>query len=690
MTQIIRKTVCPHDCPDTCSILATVVDGRVTNCDGDPDHPFTQGGLCHKVHRYAERVYSPLRVLFPIRRAGDKGEGKFVRISWGEALAEVADRLKAIAGEFGGEAILPFSYGGTLGLVQRKAGHAFFHRLGATRLKRNICDTAAEEAWLSTYGACIGTDMEGIEPSDLVILWGINAVHTNLHGMHFVNRARRNGARLVVIDPYRNRTAKLADLHLMPRPGTDAALALGIAWVLIQEELIDRTYIQANTFGFDEYKREALKYPPSRVGEMTGIAPEEILDLARAYGSARAPFVRVGNGLQRHTNGGQAIRAIACLPGLTGAFARPGGGALWESFAAFPVNFGTIEAEHLQPHWTREVNMVQLGDALLTLGRPPIKALFVYQANPAANIPDQSKVVAGLARPDLFTVVHEQIHTDTVDYADIVLPATTSFEHLDLYRSYGHYHLQLAHPVIPQQGEARSNLELFQALAARMGFTEPIFRKTTEDLIRDLLAVDDPYLADITWDRLASGDPVRVHFPRVGDPFANGFDTPSGKLEFYSQRLAAKGLPAVPTYVPAVEGHEQKTLEFPLQLITPPSKDFLNTSFGAVERMCRSEGKPRLKIHPEDAKARGIAHDAKVRVYNRRGDCLLYAEVTEDVPPGVLVAESIWWSKHHPCGRGINRLTSQRLTDLGECSTLHENLVNVAVAEAELSADAAF
>ena len=684
----IRKTVCPHDCPDTCSILATVEDGRVTNCDGDPDHPFTQGGLCHKVHRYAERVYSPLRILHPMRRVGRKGEGRFARISWDEALAEVADRLKASASEYGGEAILPFSYGGTLGLVQRKAGHAFFHRLGASRLKRNICDTAAEEAWLATYGACFGTDMEGIQHSDLVILWGINAVHTNLHGLHFVKQARHNGARLIVIDPYRNRTAKLADLHLAPRPGTDAALALGLACVLIEEELVDRAYIQTHTFGFEEYTREALHYPPTRAGEITGIAPEAILDMARAYGSARAPFIRVGNGLQRHTNGGQAIRAIACLPGLTGAFARPGGGALWESFGAFPLNFAAIEAEHLQPSETREVNMVQLGDALLTLDSPPVKTLFVYQANPAAIVPDQSKVLAGLGRSDLFTVVHEQVHTDTVDYADIVLPATTSFEHQDLYRSYGHYHLQLAHPVIPPLGEAWPNLQLFQTLAARMGFTEVIFRKTTEELIRDLLAVDDPFLAGITWDRLASGDPVRVNFPRVGDPFAGGFGTPSGKLEFFSQRLAAKGLPAVPTYTPAIEGHERKTPEFPLQLMTPPSKDLLNTSFGAVERMCRSEGKPRLKIHPEDARARGIAPDALVRVFNRRGDCLLYAEVTGDVPPGVLVAESIWWSKHHPGGRGINRLTSQRLTDLGECSTLHENLVNVAAAEAGDGTDA--
>jgi anaerobic selenocysteine-containing dehydrogenase len=675
-----RKTVCPHDCPDTCSILATVEDGRVTRCDGDPDHPFTQGGLCHKVHRYAERIYSPLRVLFPMRRVGKKGEGRFARISWDEALQAVADRLAALAAEFGGEAILPFSYGGTLGLIQRKAGHAFFHRLGATRLKRNICDTAAEEAWLATYGKNVGTDMEGIQHSDLVILWGINAVHTNIHGMQFVKRARHAGARLVVIDPYRNRTARLADVHLMPRPGTDAALALGLAHVLIREDLIDRAYIEERTSGLDNYRREAERYTPERAGEITGIPPAAIQDLALAYGRARAPFIRVGNGLQRHTNGGQAIRAIACLPGLTGAYARPGGGALWETFGAFPVNFAAIEAEDLQPRPAREVNMVQLGDALLCLDRPPIKALFVYQANPAANMPDQSRVHAGLLREDLFTVVHEQVHTDTVDFADIVLPATTSFEHLDLYRSYGHYYLQLARPVIPPMGEARHNLQVFQALAGRMGFTDPIFRKTTEELVQALLQVDSPYLAGITYDTLASGDPIRVNVPRVGDPFAGGFGTPSGRLEFASQRLAARGLPAVPAYVPAVEGHENRTPELPLQLMTPPSRDFLNTSFGAVERMRRSEGKPRLKIHPADAQARGIGQGALVRVYNGRGDCLLYAEVTEDVRPGLLVAESIWWAKHHPGGKGINQLTSQRLTDLGECSTLHENLVNVAPA----------
>lgn len=680
MATEIRKTVCPHDCPDTCSILATLEDGRVMKCDGDPDHPFTQGGLCHKVYRYAERIYSPLRVLSPMRRVGKKGEKKFVRISWDEALREVADRLRAIAAEYGGEAVLPFSYAGSMGLIQRKAGHAFFHRLGATRLKRNICDTAAEEAWQATYGICVGTDMEGIEHSDLVILWGINAVHTNIHGMRFVKRARRHGARLVVIDPYRNRTAKLADAHLMPRPGTDAALALGVACVLIQEGLIDRAYIQARTYGFEAYQQEALRYPPERAGEITGVPAEAIRELARAYGRARAPFIRVGNGLQRHTNGGQAIRTIACLPGLVGSFARPGGGALWETFGAFPVNFAAIEGEDLQPHPTREVKMVQLGSALLQLDRPPIKALFVYQANPAANIPDQRQVLAGLRREDLFTVVHEQMFTDTVDFADIVLPATTSFEHLDVYRSYGHYYLQLARPVIPPLGEARSNLELFQALAERLGFTEPIFRKTPEELIRDLLRVDDPYLAGISYEQLAGGDPIRVKFARVGDPFASGFGTPSGKLEFASQRLAAGGQSAVPVYVPAVEGHEHRTAEFPLQLMTPPSLALLNTSFGAVERMLRSEGRPRVKIHPADAASRDIRDGAVVRVYNGRGECFLYAEVTGDVPPGVLVAESIWWAKHHPGGKGINQLTSQRLTDLGECSTLHENLVNVRMA----------
>ncbi len=677
MAPTIKKTVCPHDCPDTCSILATVENGRVTACDGDRAHPFTQGFLCHKVHRYAERIYSPLRVLYPLRRTGKKGEGRFTRISWDEALAEIADRLRAIAGDCGGEAILPFSYGGTLGLVQRKAGHPFFHRLGATRLKRNICDTAAEEAWLATYGACLGSDMEGAARADLVVFWGINAVHTNIHGVRFATAARRRGARLVAIDPYRNRTAKLADTHLMPRPGTDAALALGVAHVLIRDGLIDRQYIGRHTHGFDAYRSEAERFPPERASQVTGIAAPDIVEFARAYGRARAPFLRLGNGLQRVSNGGQAIRAIICLPGLVGAFERPGGGALWETFGAFPTNVAAIEGDELQPRPAREVNMVRLGWALTEMEGAPVKALFVYQANPAANIPDQGRVVAGLLRDDLFTVVHEQVHTDTVDYADIVLPATTSFEHLDLYRSYGHYYLQLGRPVIAPQGEARSNWALFQDLAARMGFDEPIFRRTVEDLIRDLLAGDGAERDQVAFDRLASGDPIRMNVPRDGNPFAAGFPTPSGKLEFFSQRLAARGLPPVPTYVPAAEGYERKTRECPLHLLTPPAKDFLNTSFGAVASLVRSEGRPRLKIHPAEAAARQITDGLLVRVYNRRGECFLYAEVTDDVPAGVLVAESIWWAKHHPEGKGINRLTSDRLTDLGECSTLHENLVEV-------------
>jgi anaerobic selenocysteine-containing dehydrogenase len=457
----------------------------------------------------------------------------------------------------------------------------------------------------------------------------------------------------------------------MPRPGTDAALALGVAHVLIRDGLVDHEYIHRHTHGFDTYRAEAAKFTPERASHITGITCPAIVEFARAYGLARAPFLRLGNGLQRHTNGGQAIRAIICLPGLVGAFARSGGGALWETFGAFPTNFAAIEGENLQPHPTREVNMVQLGRALTALDRPPVKALFVYQANPAANIPDQGRVTAGLLREDLFTVVHEQVHTDTVDYADIVLPATTSFEHLDLYRSYGHYYLQLGRPVIAPLGEARSNWDLFQTLAARLGFTDPIFRKTVEALIQDLLAVGG------TYDRLAAGDPIRVNVARDGNPFAAGFATPSGKLEFFSQRLAARGLPPVPSYTPAVEGYERKTRERPLHLLTPPAKDFLNTSFGAVECLVHSEGKPRLKIHPAEAAARDIVTDCLVRVYNRRGECFLYAEVTDDVPPGVLVAESIWWAKHHPGGKGINRLTSDRLTDLGECSTLHENLVEV-------------
>ena len=677
MAHATHKTVCPHDCPDTCSISATVEGGRVTACDGDPDHPFTQGFLCHKVRRYPERIYSPARVLYPLRRVGKKGEGRFVRITWDEALDEVAGRLTSIATTWGSEAILPYSYGGNMGLVARKAGHAFFHRLGATRLLRTICDTAAEEAWLATYGAGIGSDFEGAVRSDLLILWGINAVHTNIHGMRFVAEARRQGARLVVIDPYRTRTARLADVHLMPRPGTDAALALAIANVLIREDLVDRGFIVRGTVGFDAYRDEASRFSPERAAAITGVPAEAIWELARSYGRARAPFLRLGNGLQRHTNGGQAVRAIVCLPALVGAFERPGGGALWETFDAFPMNWTAFEGEGLQRHPTRAVNMVQLGHALTALTGPPVQALFVYQSNPAAVCPEQAQVVAGLAREDLFTVVHEQMHTDTVDYADLVLPATTSFESLDLYRSYGHYYLQLARPVIPPQGEARSNWDLFRALAARLGFAEAIFSNSTDEIIRGLLDVEALRAAGITYHRLASGDPVRVHVPRTGNPFVNGCPTPSGKIEFVSGRLATQGLPAVPTYRPAIEGHEARTPEAPFQFMTPPAKDFLNTSFGCVDRMRRGEDKPRVKIHPADAAVRGIASDTLVRVFNRRGACVLFAEVTEEVPPGLLVAEGIWWSKHHPGGKGVNQLASQRLTDLGACSTLHENLVNV-------------
>lgn len=677
----VRKTVCPHDCPDTCSILATVEGGRVVRCDGDPEHPFTQGYLCHKVARYPERIYSPLRVLHPMRRIGAKGEGRFARITWDEALDEIADRFRRIAAEHGAEAILPFSYGGTLGIVQRNAGHALFHRLGASRLKRNICDTVGEVAWRCTVGRCLGTDPESIVHSDFIVVWGMNILHTNLHIMPFIRAAQANGARLIVIDPYRNRTAKRADAHLMTRPGTDGALALGVMHVLVRDDLVDGEYVARHTSGFEELRKVLPDYSPDRVSRITGLTTGEIEGFARGYGRARAPFIRVGIGLGRHTNGGMATRAIACLPGLVGAYARPGGGAVWETFEAFPLDLAKVRGEDLLAQPTREINMVQLGDALAGPTDPPIRAIYVYHANPAANVPDQGRVLAGLRREDLFTVVHEQMHTDTVDYADIVLPATTSFEHTDLYRSYGHYYLQLAHPVIPPLGEARSNLEVFQLLAARMGFGEPIFRRSVEEIIRDALDVEDPLLAGITYEALAKGEPIRVNVARDRSPFHDGFPTPSGKLEFYSERMKADGLDPLPAYVPAAEGHENRTAEFSLLLMTPPSKDLLNTSFGGVERMRRAEGRPRLKINPADAKGRRITHSRLARVYNRRGDCLLYAEVTEDVPAGLVVAESIWWNRHHPGGRGINQLTSQRLTDMGECSTLHESLVNVEPAE---------
>jgi anaerobic selenocysteine-containing dehydrogenase len=674
-------SVCPHDCPSQCALQVTVEDSRITDVVGDPAHPFTQGVICGKVHDYAERVYGVTRVSTPLRRVGPKGEGRFEPIGWDEALDEIAHRWRRVIAQWGAEALLPFSYGGTLGLVQNRAGHPLFHALGASQLDRTICVSTAYAGWQATLGAVIGSDAEQMVDSDLIVLWGINASHTHINVMTLVKRARRRGAFVICIDPYRTATARQADWHLMPRPGTDGALALGVMHVLIGEGRVDHEYIQRATLGFTALAHHVKQYDPDRVARITGVAAEDVVTLARRYGATPAAFIRVGIGLSRHDNGGMTCRTLACLPALTGAYAHPAGGALLSSGGAFGLRSAALERADLIPEPApRSINMIQLGRALTDPDlRPPVKALYVYNANPATIVPNQELVLQGLRREDLFTVVHEQHLTDTTDYADLVLPATTSMEHTDCYRSYGHLHLQLARPVIPPEGQARSNWAVTRDLARVMGLRDPHFTKSEDDLIREALDSDDASVAGITLERLEAERSVRLQVGRPYLPFAEGAPTPSGKVEFLSETLAREGLPALPTYVPLVEGPEHAALleRYPLQCIVPPNRFFLNSSFSQSERMRRRQRGAAVLLNPADAAARGIQGGDPVLVRSARGEARFTAELTEDTRAGVVVVEGIWWSKHQPGGRGVNALTDDRTTDMGGGPAFHSNLVQV-------------
>jgi len=674
-------SVCPHDCPSQCALQVTVEAGRITDVTGDPRHPFTRGVICGKVHDYAERVYGTTRVLRPLRRVGRKGEGRFEPIGWDEAVDEIAHRWQRVIAQWGGEAILPFSYGGTLGLVQNWAGHPLFYALGASRLDRTICVSTAYAGWRGTLGTVTGNDSEQMVDSELIVLWGINASHTHINAMTLVKEARRRGAFVVCVDPYRTPTARRADWHLMPRPGTDGALALGVMHVLIGEGRVDPDYIQRATLGFTALARHVKQYDPERVAAITGLAAEDIVAFAHRYGATRAAFIRVGIGLSRHDNGGMTCRTIACLPALTGAYAHPAGGALLASSSAFGLSNAALERADLMPEPApRVINMIQLGRALTDPDQaPPVKALYVYNANPASVVPNQELVLRGLAREDLFTVVHEQHLTDTTDYADLVLPATTSMEHTDCYKSYGHFYVQLARPVIPPEGESRSNWEVTRLLARAMGLRDPHFSKSEDDLIRDALASGDPSVAGITLERLEVERSMRLRVGRPYLPFADGAPTPSGKVEFLSESLAREGLPALPTYVPLVEGpdHAELTRRYPLQCIVPPNRFFLNSSFSQSELLRRRQRGPAVLLHPADGAARGIQSGDAVLVRSARGAARFTAELTDDTREGVAVVEGIWWSKHQPGGRGVNALTDDRTADMGGGPALHSNLVQV-------------
>ncbi|BCQ24271.1 molybdopterin oxidoreductase family protein [Caballeronia sp. NK8] len=665
----------------------TVKDGKAVKISGDPDHPPTQGVLCTKVTRYAERTHHKDRLLTPLRRVGKKGEGRFEPIGWDAALQLAAERLGPIARR-APEAIVPYSYAGTMGLVQGESIAArFFNVLGASRLERTICAAAGAAGLRYTYGASIGMHAEYYEESELILIWGANPIASSLHFWTRAQEAKRRGAKLIAIDPYKSLTAEKCHQHIALRPGTDAALALGMIDVLIRENFIDHDYVSAHTVGFDELAARAAQYPPSRVAQICGIDENVIVELARAFGSTKKAAIRLNYGMQRVRGGGNAVRAIASLPSLTGAWRERAGGLLLSSSGWAPIDGSALERPDLLPDWPskmpRAINMNAIGDALLHQGDetfgPKIEALIVYNSNPVAVAPDSAKVEAGFAREDLFTIVLEHFQTDTADYADLIFPATTQLEHLDVHKSYGHTHVMANLPAIQPVGEARPNTEIFRGLARAMGLDEPALFETDEQLASKAFRWDDRTLDGQSWDTLKASGWLELDIDEA--PLAEGaFRTPSGKCEFYSERLKSEGLDPLPDYLPPYEsadGSPELAARYPLAMISPPARNFLNSSFVNIESLRAAEREPHLDIHPSDAKSRGIADGVLVRIFNDRGSMQARARVTERAREGVVVGLSIWWKKLSPDGCNANQVTSQALTDLGRSATFYDCLVEV-------------
>ena len=688
-TTVVRGA-CPHDCPDTCAMLVTVQDGRAIRVAGDPEHPFTRGFLCTKVNRYVERTYHRDRLLYPMRRVGPKGGGAFERISWDEALGEIADRLNAIrASSDGPQAILPYSYAGTMGILQGSSiDRRFFHTIGASMLDRTICSMAGTVGMRMTVGANIGADPEGLPESDLVLLWGTNTLTSNPHLWPLVLEARERGAKVIAIDPIRTRTAAQCDEWIAIRPGTDAALALGMMHILLERGLQDDDYIAAHTLGFDELRERVKEYSPERVSEITGIPAETVVSVGERYGRARSAFIRVNYGLQRHGGGGMAVRTIACLPALTGHWRRAGGGVQLSSSANFAFNTPVTQRPDLSPK-VRTINMIRLGEALTTphgdVGGPPVRALVVYNSNPAAVAPDRNAVLEGLRREDLFTVVMEHFQTDTADYADILLPATTQLEHWDVHLSYGHHYVSLNRPSIEPCGESLPNSEIFRRLAARMGLEEPSLRDDDLTIIRQALDSPSPNLKGVTLEALMERGWMRLNVPKPYLPFAGGaFLTPSGKCEFYSARMEQMGLDPLPAFTAPYEFPENVpdlAARYPLTLISSPAHQFLNSTFVNIAPLRRAAREPECLLHPEDAERRGIDVGARVVIHNDRGAFTAVARIEPTIRPGVVWAPSIWWGKFAADGANANQTTSQRETDMGRGPVFYDNLVEVGLAD---------
>jgi anaerobic selenocysteine-containing dehydrogenase len=685
MGVMVAKVVCPHDCPDTCVMTVGVENGRAVSVGGDPGHRFTQGFLCAKVNRYLDRVYSPDRLLHPLRRVGPKGSGRFERISWEAALDLVAERFRGVIAAHGAQAILPYSYAGNMGLLSYGSmDRRFFGALGASLLDRTICASAGAAGYKVTVGGSIGADPEAIVGARLIVAWGANIVSSNVHLWPFVEEARSRGARLVTVDPFRSRTAEKSDQHLALLPGTDAALALAMMHVIFRDGLEDRDYLDRYTVGAEELRQRVVHWTPERAAEVTGLRPEEIEAFALEYARTRPSLLRINYGLNRHAGAGMAVRTIACLPAVVGAWRDAGGGILLSTSATYPVDTAGLERPDLVPPGTRTLNMSEIGRLLNDPSlSPPVKALFVYNSNPAAVAPDQESVRRGLSREDLFVVVHDLFQTDTVDFADVFLPATTTLEHYDIHKSYGHLYLTLSKPAIAPVGESKPNTEVFRLLAARMGLDQrhPCLRDDDETLARGALLWDHPRLAGVSFETLEREGSARLSVDDPFRPFAEGgFPTPSGKCELLSEALAAQGKDPLPGFVPpreSVRSAPELARKYPLAFISPPAHHFLNSTFSSLPVFVRREGEPFLHIHPEDAAPRGVRDGAMVRTFNDRGSFLAKAHLSEGARKGVVVGLSIWWAKMCPGGRNANAVTGQGLTDLGGGATFYDVLVEV-------------
>ncbi|GAC1640826.1 MAG: molybdopterin oxidoreductase family protein [Ktedonobacteraceae bacterium] len=690
---------CPHDCPDTCA-LETLVDeqGKAVRVRGRADHPITQGWLCVKVNRYLERVYHPERLLYPLKRVGAKGSGTFERISWDDAIAEIAMRWTDIIAQHGAQCILPYSYAGTLGLVQGKVADArFWNRLGACKLERAICGHAAEEAVMLTVGGRLAPSPEILPKSKLILIWGSNPASTAPHVMPYLRQAQHAGTRVVVIDPIRTLTARSADQHIQPLPGSDAALALAMMHVMVREDLHDRAWLAEHALGWENLLERIYKMPPERAAEITGLAVETIVELARSYAMTSPALLRISDGINRHTNGGQTVRTLACLPAVVGQYGIPGGGLMYSTSDWFRWNASVVECEQepVCPPAPRMLNMNRLGAILTGEANPPVYSLYVYNANPVASTPNAGKIVQGMQRDDLFTVVHELFLTDTARYADIVLPATSQLEQVDVHKPYGHLSLQYNAQAIAPLGEARSNWDVMRALATALDFHEPWLHDDAETVIRkiiDATVATNPRAKGLSLEYLQAEGMFSFIIPddeRI--PFTNGiFHTPSGKVEMYSAQAAEKGYDPVPDWVPEVEvrrprkAHRASVETFNTQpanealpLLCPAAHHFVSSTFANLDTLKTKEHAPTLRIHPQDAEIRNIRSGQLVRISNERGSCQLVANVTEDVRPGMLATSTVWWPQHSSDQRNVNWTTSDRLADFAGGSTFYTNLVNV-------------